>query len=45
MTISTDAHTKMFTAIMHTHFINMANPGSYEEELNKILMINNLPEI
>ena len=31
--------------MLHAHFINMANPGSYEKELNMMLKLNNLPEI
>lgn len=44
-TIPSDTHAKIFTCMMHAHFMNMANPGSYEEELNKILELNNLPTI
>ena len=33
------------TCIIHAHFVNMANPGSYESELNKMLVANNLPPV
>lgn len=31
--------------MLNTHFLNTANPGSYEKELNKGLKANNLPTI
>lgn len=31
--------------MLHAHFINIATPGSYATELNKVLKLNNLPEI
>lgn len=40
--IKPDIHTKIFTCIMHAHVVNIANPGSYEEELKKMLKMNNL---
>jgi len=36
---------KITTCIIHAHFRNMEKPGSYETELNKILKLNDLPEI
>ncbi|KAG0724755.1 hypothetical protein GWK47_039957 [Chionoecetes opilio] len=33
------------TCIIHAHFINIAKPGSYQTELNKMLTLNNLPNI
>lgn len=30
---------------MHAHFLNIAKPGSYNNEMNKILKLSNLPEI
>ena len=31
--------------VIHAHFINIAQPGSYEKELNKMLVTNGLPTI
>ena len=36
---------KINICITHAHYMNMANPGTYEGELNKILTLNNLPKI
>ena len=33
------------TCIIHAHFVNMARPGSYETELNKLLKSNGLPTV
>ena len=33
------------TCIIHAHFVNLARPGSYETELNKLLKANGLPSI
>lgn len=30
---------------MHAHIVNIANPGSYGEELSTMLKLNNLPAI
>lgn len=43
--ISRDIHAKIFTIMLHAHFMNIANPGSYQEHLNKTLEANNLPTI
>ncbi len=36
---------KINICIVHAHYRNMEKPGSYEEELNKIFTVNNLPNI
>ena len=41
--VDKEIHTKIFTCIMHAHVMNMAEPGTYAIELNKILKLNNLP--
>ena len=33
------------TCIIHAHVVNLASPGSYEKELNKMLALNGLPTI
>ncbi len=33
------------TCILHAHYRNLENPGTYEVELNKVLKLNNLPTI
>ncbi len=33
------------TCILHAHYRNIENPGTYEAELNKVLKLNNLPTI
>ena len=30
---------------MHAHLVNIANPGSYNDEVNKVFKLNNLPPI
>ncbi len=36
---------KIQMCFVHAYYRNIENPGSYEDELNKILKINNLPSI
>ncbi len=36
---------KINICVSHAHYKNMESPGSYAEELNKILTLNNLPNI
>ncbi len=36
---------KIHICVAHAHYRNLENPGSYGEELNKILTANNLPNI
>ena len=43
--INTDAHLTIFTCMLHAHFMNAAEPGCYETELNKMLKRNKLPII
>ena len=40
-----ETFTKIFTCIIHAHMQNIANPGTYEDELNKTLKLNKLPGI
>lgn len=44
-TMSNEAHLKIFTCMLHAHFQNMAEPGTYETELNNLLRANKLPPI
>lgn len=44
-TLNNNTHAKVFTSMLHAHFIDIKNPGIYEEELNKTLSITNLPTI
>ena len=40
-----DTASKMMACFIHAHFINIANPGTYNEEVNKVFKLNNLPSI
>lgn len=40
-----EATTKILSCMIHAHLVNTVVPGSYEEELNKTLATNNLPQI
>lgn len=42
---SNEAHLKIYTCMIHAHIVNIAEPGSYEKELNATLKANNLPMI
>lgn len=44
-TITTEIHLTIFTCMLHAHFVNIANPGTYSTVLNKTLKLNDLPEI
>lgn len=41
--LSDHKHTKILISIMHAHIMNMANPGTYQKELNTMLQKNDLP--
>lgn len=43
--ISSNIHAKIFTCMLHAYFMNLAKNSTYEEELNHILKLNNLPEV
>ena len=43
--IEKDTATKLLACMMHSHLINIAKPGSYNTEMNKVLKLNNLPAI
>lgn len=43
--ISPDTTSKIRTCILHAHFHNMADPGTYQTELNNLLKMNKLPKI
>ena len=36
---------KILTSIIHAHLTNIANPGTYNTELNKVFALNNLPNV
>lgn len=44
-TVTSDDLLKINVCILHAHYRNIENPGSYENELNKILKLNNLPTV
>lgn len=44
-TIDSNAHAKIFSMLLHAHFMNTAKPESYETQLNKTLKANNFPPI
>lgn len=41
--LSEQKHTKILISIMHAHVMNLCNPGTYQTELNKMLVKNELP--
>lgn len=43
--INSDTHAKILTCMLHAHFMNMADPGTWNRELNNMLKLNSLPEI
>lgn len=43
--MTTNMQAKTYTCMLHAHFLNIATLGSYKEESNKVLKLNNLPEI
>lgn len=43
LNLSEYKHTKILISIMHAHVMNLCNPGSYQEELNRMLERNELP--
>ncbi|MPC22836.1 hypothetical protein E2C01_015863 [Portunus trituberculatus] len=43
--IEKETTTKFMTCMMHAHLINSMNPGSYNDELNRALKLNNLPPV
>lgn len=43
--LNKDTASKILTCIIHSHIINMANPGTYNTEINKVFKLNNLPHI
>lgn len=43
LNLSEQKHTKILISIMHAHVMNLCNPGTYQEELNKMLLKNELP--
>lgn len=42
---SKDTSTKILACMIHAHLVNIAEPGSYQNELNKVLDANSLPTI
>ena len=43
--IEKDQATKMLACFLHAHLVNIASPGSYNDEINKVFKLNNLPQI
>ncbi len=43
--INQETATKIMACMLHAHLINTANPGSYNDEFNRALELNNLPKI
>ena len=43
--IDKETSTKILSCMLHAHLMNSAAPGSYDSELNKVLALNNLPQI
>ena len=40
-----ETYSKIYTCIMHAHLHNIAEPGTYNAELNNMLKQNNLPPV
>ncbi|ORD93408.1 hypothetical protein ECANGB1_2305 [Enterospora canceri] len=40
-----DTATKIMACMMHAHIQNIARPGTYNDEINKVFKLNNLPSI
>lgn len=40
-----DTAATILTCMLHAHFMNIAQPGSYNLEMNKLLKANNLPQV
>lgn len=43
VTVTASTHTTIFQAMLHSHFVNIANPGSYSKTFNELMKANNLP--
>lgn len=35
----------MLACFLHSHLVNIANPGTYNDEVNIVFQLNNLPTI
>lgn len=44
-TVSPNTHTLIYACFMYAHIINIANPGTFQQEVNKMFKANNLPPI
>ncbi len=44
-TIEKETAAKLMACLMHAHLINSTNPGTYNDEFNRALKLNNLPPI
>lgn len=45
LNIGKDTASTILTCMLHAHFMNMAQPGTYNIEMNKLLKANNLPTV
>lgn len=43
--VSPNTHTILYACFMYAHIINIARPGTFDEEVNKMFKVNNLPPI
>lgn len=43
--VSPNTHLTIYACLMYAHIINIARPGTFEDEVNKMLKLNNLPPI
>lgn len=43
--VSPNTHTLMYACFMYAHIVNIGNPGSFQQEVNKMFKMNNLPPI
>lgn len=43
--VSPNTHTIIYACFMYAHIVNIANPGTFQQEVNKMFKMNNLPMI
>lgn len=43
--VSPNTHTIIHACFMYAHLVHIARPGTFEEEVNKMFKLNNLPPI
>lgn len=44
-TVTPVTHTRIYQSMLHAHFINIGNPGSFSKTFNSLMKANNLPTL